>query len=81
MFPQDNAAPYHQNLADLHSEVLKHPPNFKKLLKERKCLSTEEVEGRFAAQPKEFLLGGLKESEQCVELRDGICGVNTFVQS
>jgi hypothetical protein len=36
----------------------------------------------FAAQPKEFFLDGLKKLEQqshkCVELRGGICRVNTF---
>jgi hypothetical protein len=36
----------------------------------------------FAAQPKEFFLDGLKKLEQrshnCVELRRGICRVNTF---
>jgi hypothetical protein len=39
----------------------------------------------FAAQPKEFFLDGLKKLEQrshkCVELRGGICRVNTFFQS
>jgi hypothetical protein len=37
----------------------------------------------FAAQPKQFFLDGLKKLEQrshkCVELREGICRVNTFV--
>jgi hypothetical protein len=36
----------------------------------------------FAGQPKEFFLDGLKKLEQrshkCVELRGGICRVNTF---
>jgi hypothetical protein len=36
----------------------------------------------FAAQPKEFSLDGLKKLEQrshkCVELKRGICRVNTF---
>jgi histone-lysine N-methyltransferase SETMAR len=65
-------------LADLPSEVLKHPvyspdlalsdyylfPN----LKGRKFSSTEKaklaVDRWFAAQPKEFFLDGLKKSEQ-----------------
>jgi hypothetical protein len=38
----------------------------------------------FVAQPKEFFLDGLKKLEQrshkCVELRGGICRVNTFFQ-
>jgi histone-lysine N-methyltransferase SETMAR len=87
LFLQNNPAPHkvaimHQKLADLHSEVLKHPayspcvapsdyclfPNLKKCLKGRKFLSTADavlaVDGWFAAQPKEFFLGGLKKSEQ-----------------
>jgi hypothetical protein len=39
----------------------------------------------FAAQPREFVLDGLKklgqQSHKCVELRGGICRVNTFFQS
>jgi hypothetical protein len=39
----------------------------------------------FAAQPKEIFLDQLKKLEQrshkCVELRGGICRVNTFFQS
>jgi histone-lysine N-methyltransferase SETMAR len=57
LFLQDKAAITHQKLADLHSEVLKHPayspdlapsdyylfPNLKKHLKGRKFSSTEET--------------------------------------
>jgi hypothetical protein len=52
-------------------------PNLKKHLKGRKFSSIEEATSAadrwFAAQPKEFFLGGLKKLEQrshkCVELR------------
>jgi hypothetical protein len=66
-------------LADLHFEVLKHPPylapsdhylfpNLKKHLKGRKFSDTAEAtlaaDGWLAAQPKEFFLDRLKKLEQ-----------------
>jgi hypothetical protein len=75
----NKAAITHQELADLHFEVLKHPymapsdyclfPNLKKHLKGRKMLSTEEAtlaaDCWFRAQLKLFFLDGLNKLEQC----------------
>jgi hypothetical protein len=83
LFLQDHAGPHkatitHQKLADLHSEVLKHPdlaplgyylfPNLKIHLKGIKLSITEKAtlaaDRWFAAQPKKLFLDGLKKLER-----------------